>query len=90
MSPQPTANFWQLNYEVLKINGQPYYKEPDMIRAFEEAIPGLLQKAAEHLADRFDFPFVKVTAKSLDDPTKQYTFRHADDDDTLNRQYRVR
>jgi len=71
-----TPQVWTITYRIIKVNGQPYIKSPDRIRAYEEQIPGLLKSNAEKLSDRADFPGVEMVATSESDPTKKYTYRH--------------
>lgn len=73
------TDIWKVTYRILKVNKQPYTKLPDMIREHRENMTGVVQKAAEKLADRFDFGLVEVVAESMN--TKEvFRFTHQSDD----------
>ena len=70
---------WKVTYEIIKVNGKPYPKNPDLIREHRENMPGNLKRAAETLADKFDFAGVRATARSLDSG-EEFQFTYEADD----------
>lgn len=73
------TGIWQLSFKVLKVNKKPYDKRDEMVRAAKEEIPRLIKEGAEKLAERFDFAFVEVVAKSTETGEKfTYTFQSDD------------
>ena len=67
---------WRVLYDITKVNGEKYPKEPEMIRYHEENIVRTLKEGAEKLADRYDFAIVAVKAQSMNDPKKKYEYTH--------------
>jgi len=73
------AEVWTVTYRILNVNGVPYKKDAERIRAYEEQIPRLLKEGAEKLSDRADFPVVEITATSESDSSKVHTYKHVTD-----------
>ena len=70
---------WKLTYTIQKVNGHPYIKDPDLIREHRENIPGVLQKSAEYLADKYDFATVQCVGRSMD-TGEEFRFKFESDD----------
>lgn len=74
-----SLEIWKVTYEIIKVNGQPYVKNPDLIKEHRENISGILKRSAEQLADKYDFAGVRCTAKSVDSGEEfQFTFESDD------------
>jgi len=68
-------DIWNMSFVVYKVNGERYPKPMEQIRAFRENIPGMLKRGAEQLAERFDFAYVAITAKSVN-TGEEFKFVH--------------
>ena len=70
---------WKVTYEIIKVNGKSYHKNPDLISEHRENIPGELKRVSEQLADKFDFAGVRSTARSLN-TSEEFQFTYESDD----------
>lgn len=73
------VKIWVIEYQIRKVDGNPHAVPAEMHRISEEQVPQLIKESAQRIAERFDFPFVKVTAKATEDG-KTYTFTHQADE----------
>jgi hypothetical protein len=72
-------DIWNMTFKVFKVNGDEYPKGMEQIREFRENIPGLIKRGAEQLAERFDFAYVEITAKSVN-TGETFNFVHKTDE----------
>jgi len=56
---------WQADYNIRKVNGEPYIKDPEQFRGTEEDVRRMMMEGSKNLAERFDFALVEVTVKNL-------------------------
>lgn len=73
------VKIWVIEYQIRKVDGNPHQVPAEMHRIAEEQVPQLIKESALRIAERFDFPFVRVTAKATEDG-KTYTFIHQADE----------
>lgn len=73
------SKIWIIEYDIRKVDGNVHQAPAEMHRIQEDQVPQLIKESAQRIAERFDFPYVKVTAKATEDG-KTYTFIHQADE----------
>lgn len=58
---------WIVEYKIRKVDGTAFPVPTEMHRLHEEQVTQIIKESALRIADRFDFPYVEVTAKCTDD-----------------------
>ena len=70
---------WKLTYKILKVNGTPYDKAPEMIREQRENMSGFVRKVAEDLLEKFSFGLVEIVGRSTV-TGEEFSYSHESDE----------